>query len=337
MKFGWKKKLDSQPEPPAIDRTPASKVRASYRFEKKKVETKTNERVSSEPVSTEKYIQHVMPIYQKDQEKDHVEHFASNHTQANQENERKGVDKVVPCAHADDTGESLSASAGRLLDFSLSGISIANGDEDSEEETESLASEPRVPVGNYRVRESYAPILRSIFDKYGDIGASFQLESAVMRTYYVECVCFVVQELQSTSITEFSKSRVKELMAILKDVESARLQVAWLRSMLNEVAEYIELINQHQAVEMAKANSDSEIEFLREELESELKTLAQKEREVAAIKTRVAENQDRLRELELTSCELDKSLSSIKSKVDSLDGKSLIEEMLECKVRVNRV
>ncbi|XP_028765699.1 uncharacterized protein LOC114723654 [Neltuma alba] len=328
LKFGWKKKLDSKPQPPVIDRTPASKVRASYPSEKKKAETKSNERISSEPVSTKKHIQDVMPIYQKDQAKDGVEQFGNNHTQTNQEDERKALDKVVPCAYADDTGERLSASAGRLLDFSFSGVSLTNGDEDSEGETESVASEPRLPVGGYRVRESYAPILRSILNKYEDIGESVQLESAVMRTYYMECVCFVVRELQTTSITEFTKSKVKELMAILKDVESAQIQVAWLRSILNEVAEYIELINRHQATEMAKAHSDSEIESLREELESESKTLAQKEQEVAAIKNRIAETRDRLRELELRSCELDKSMSMIKSKVDSLDGRSLIEDLL---------
>ncbi|KAK4258480.1 hypothetical protein QN277_004923 [Acacia crassicarpa] len=336
LKFGWKKNRRSKPEPPPVtDRTPASKVRASSRSEKKKLETETNEHVSSEAVSTEKHIEDVMPSDQEDQAKDDVEHFTSNHTQTNLD-ERTALDKVVPCANTDDTGEELSVSASRLLDFSLSGISITGGDEDCEEETESVASEARVPIGGYRVRESYAPILRSIFNKYGDIGASIQLESAVMRTYYMECICFVVQELQSTFITEFTKSKVKELMAILKDVESAQLQVGWLQSILNEVAEYVELTSQHQEVEMAKANSDNELESLREELESELKTLAQKEQEVAAIKNRIAETQDRLRVLEVRSCELDERLSVINSKVDSWNRKSLIEELLS-KLYVNRV
>lgn len=214
------------------------------------------------------------------------------------------------------------------MDFSFSGISIANGNEDSEEERESIASEARVPVGRYHVRESYAPIFSSIFNKYGDIGANFQLVSTVIRTHYIECVCFVVKELQSTSITQFTKSKVKELLAIVKDAESAHVQVAWLRKILEEVAEHIELINQRQNVETAKANSYHEVESLREELESELKTLAQKEQEVAAIKTRISEATDRLKELELKCSELDKNMSLIKSKVDSLDSKSLIDELL---------
>lgn len=62
MKFGWKKKPNSKPEPPVIDRAPATKVRVSYHPEKKRVETKTNEQLSSEAFSTEKHFQDVMVL-----------------------------------------------------------------------------------------------------------------------------------------------------------------------------------------------------------------------------------------------------------------------------------
>lgn len=214
------------------------------------------------------------------------------------------------------------------MDFNFSSAPHHDNEDSDGEETVSVVSEARVPVGRYHVKESFAPILRSIFDKYGDIGASCHLESVVMRSYYIECVCFVVQELHSTSIVHLSKSKVKELLAILKDVESAELNVAWLRSILDEIAENIELINQHRAVEVAKANSDSEMESLRQELDSELETLAQKEQEVSDTKTRIEEIKERLSELELKSSDLDKNMFSIKSKVDNLDSKSLLDDLL---------
>ena len=213
------------------------------------------------------------------------------------------------------------------MDFCFSGT--PHGNEDSEgDDTESVVSESRVPVGKYHVKESFAPILLSIFDKYGDIGATCHLESVVMRSYYIECVCFVVQELQSASIMQLTKSKVKELQAILKDVESAQLRVAWLRSILDEIAENMELINQHRAVEVEKAKSDHEVESLRKKLESELETLAQKEQEVTDIKTRIEEIKGRLGELELKSSDLDKNMLSIKSKVDNLGSKSLLDQLL---------
>ena len=212
------------------------------------------------------------------------------------------------------------------MNFCFSGL---HDNEDSDgEETESVVSESRVPVGKYHVKESFAPILRSIFEKYGDIGASCHLESVVMRSYYVECVCFVVQELQSTPIMQLAKSKIMELMAILKDVESAQLRVAWLRSIVDEITENIELIDEHCVAETAKANSDREVESLNKELESNLEILAQKEQEVTDIKTRIEAIRERLSELELKSCDLDKNILSIKSKVDNLDSKSLLDELV---------
>ncbi|TKY75508.1 Phospholipase protein [Spatholobus suberectus] len=233
---------------------------------------------------------------------------------------------VVPIIHVDDTEEALTPSAGGSIHSSLSGT--PRGNEGSDGEIESVTSEPRLQVGSYQIKESFASILHSILDKYGDIGASCHLESVAVRSYYIECVCFVVQELQSASIMQLSKSKVKELLAIIKDVESAQLRVAWLRSALDELAENIELINHHQEVEAEKDNSGRQVESLREELESELETLAQKEQEVANIKTRIPQITGRLSELELQASELNKSMLSIKSKVDNLHIKSLVDELL---------
>ncbi|KAI4350261.1 hypothetical protein L6164_004734 [Bauhinia variegata] len=127
---------------------------------------------------------------------------------------------------------------------------------------------------------------------------------------------------------QLTKSKVKELLAILKDVESAEINVAWLRSIFNEITENMDIINQHQAMEVEKMNSDCDVESLRKELESDLETLAQKEEEVTGIKTRIAETRDRLKELELKSTELDKGMLSIKSKVDNLDSLSLLDELV---------
>lgn len=267
------------------------------------------------------------PVHQKDQLKKDGAEPLTNQIGTNQE-DKVASHNVVPVTYANDTGEGLAPSAGGSRDSSISGTPRGINEDSYEGETESVISESRIPVGGYNVKESYASILRSILDKYGDIGASCHLESVVMRSYYIECVCFVVQELQSDSVMHLTKSKLNELLAILKDVESAHLRVAWLRITLDEIAENIELINQHQDVEATKANSNHEMESLREQLESELKTMAQKEQEIADIKTRIPEIRDRLSELELKSSELDENMLSIKSKVDNLHIKSKMDELL---------
>lgn len=245
--------------------------------------------------------------------------------------EKKTSRKVVPVTHHVDHTEELglNISAGGSVGSTFSGIPRGNeANLNDEAETESVSSEPRLQVGRYKVKESFVSILQSIFDRYGDIGASCHLESVVMRSYYVECVCFVVQELHSSSLIQLSSSKVKELLAILKDVESAELDIAWLRSALDELAENIELVNKQQVVEAEKDYSGHEVETIKEELRQELETLAQKEQEVADIKARIPEIRGRLRELELKSEELNKSMLSIKSNVDNLAIKSLVDELL---------
>ncbi|KAJ1399010.1 Phospholipase-like [Sesbania bispinosa] len=333
------KKQGSKPQPPVLDSVSASKVGAIYvsdasspmsqYSEKKKMEPASDEHNPSEPVSGQVPIPDVMPVNGKDQLKEGADHLANPKPKGTNQEDKIASHKIVPITYADDTGEGLTTSAGGSRNSSFAGIPLGIGNEDSDEgETESVISESRVPVGRYHVKESFASILLSILDKYGDIGASCHLESVAMRSYYIECVCFVVQELQSDSIMQLSKSKVNELLAILKDVESAKLRVAWLRNTLDEIAENIGLFNEHQDVEAAKANSDREKESLREQLESELEALAQKEQEVADMKTRIPEIRDRLSELELKSSQLDESMLSIKSKVDNLHSKSLIDELL---------
>lgn len=260
----------------------------------------------------------LQPSYHKDQPRD-IDNVA-NPTPTNHD-EKTTSHKVVHVDHTEELGRNVSAGAS----------SFPGGNEENlndEAETESVTSEARVQVGRYKVKESFVSILQSIFDRYGDIGASCHLESVAMRSYYVECVCFVVQELHSSSLIQLSNSKVKEFLAILKDVESAELDVAWLRSALDELAENIELINKQQVVEAEKDYSGREVETVKEELRQELETLAQKEQEVADIKARIPEIRGRLRELEQKSEELNKNMLSIKSNVDNLPIKSLVDELL---------
>lgn len=318
LNFDRKKKFGSKPELPVLDSVPPSKIGAIYLSdassplssysEKANEEPKSNELI---PVSGEIHALDVVPANQKVQSKHNGDKNASP--------------KVVPITCVDDTG-GLTKPDGGSMKYSFCGD--LNDNEDSDGETESVVSESRVPVGKYHVKESFAPILRSIFEKYGDIGASCHLESVVMRSYYVECVCFVVQELQSTSIMLLTKSKVKELLSILKDVESAQLRVAWLRNIVDDIAENIELIYQHREVEMSKANSAREVESLNKELESNLESLAQKEREVIDIKTRIEDIRERLSKLEVKASDLDKNMLVLKSKVDNLDSKSLLDELV---------
>ncbi|KAJ6927456.1 hypothetical protein NC651_011491 [Populus alba x Populus x berolinensis] len=228
---------------------------------------------------------------------------------------------------ANHEGKVTDGPISEYLDFSFSGISRAS-EESDEEEVQSVISDSCVSVGKYHVRENIASILQLILDKYGDIAAGSRLESASMRAYYLECLCSVVHELQCTSFKQLTKSKVTEMLAVLKDVESAQIDVSWLRDILNDLAEGVELRGQHQAAEEAKSKCDHAIESINKELESMMEDLAQKEKAVADAEAQISETRDRLSKLELDSSRLSETVSSIWSTVEKFHDKPLADEIL---------
>ncbi|KAJ6671553.1 hypothetical protein OIU85_015310 [Salix viminalis] len=235
--------------------------------------------------------------------------------------------KAAPYPSANHEGRVTSGPITEYLNFSFSGISRASEGSD-EDEARSVVSDSCVSVGKYHVRANVAPILQLIFEKYGDIATGSRLESASMRAYYLECLCFVVQELQCTPFKQLTKSKIREMLAVLKDVESAQIDVSWLRDILNDLAEGMELSNQHQAAEEAKSNCDDLIESTKKELESMMEDLALKEKAVADAKAQITETRTHLSKLELESSELGETISSIQSRVNKFHDKPLADEIL---------
>ncbi|XP_023529709.1 uncharacterized protein LOC111792455 [Cucurbita pepo subsp. pepo] len=213
--------------------------------------------------------------------------------------------------------------------FSLSGFDqTLVDDSDDEGEIESVDSEMCVPVGKYNVKASFSSILTSIFENYGDIATTCKLESVSMRSYYLQCVCYVIQELQSTEFHQLTKSKVKELLAIVKDVESSQINVGWLKSGLDEISQAVELRSQHRATEAAKADCERNLESTKKELEFQMKDLALKEQEVSDAKKKVAKTRARVTELELESSQLEELIASMNSKVQTLRSKSFADGLL---------
>lgn len=226
----------------------------------------------------------------------------------------------------DDLGEKLTSPAmGGSLNSNISEVTTVTFENSDDDEARSEKSNSKVLVGKYYIKESNSSILESIFEQHGDIAASCVLESALLRSYYLDSVCSVVRELQSTPspFMLLTKSRAKELSAILKDIESSEINVSWLRRRLDDIMEAMDLISHHRAVKAAKVKCDQSLESTRKELESLIEGLARKEQEVADAKARILETKQRLSELELESSQLCESFSSIRSKIENLQLKPM--------------
>ncbi|KAF8020551.1 hypothetical protein BT93_G1087 [Corymbia citriodora subsp. variegata] len=200
-----------------------------------------------------------------------------------------------------------------------SGISdpVHPSENTGEEEVHSVALDSRVSVGKYYVSESISSTLRAIFDKHGDIAESCRMESVAMRSYCLECVCTVVRDLQSSSTTKLPDSKLREMLAVVKDLESSQIKVDWLHRVLDRLSKSQELTAQQDAVKVEKAKCERVLKTTKKKLDHHLEDLAEKEQAVADAKARAAETQERLHQIELESSKLEESIASLQSQIES--------------------
>lgn len=194
-----------------------------------------------------------------------------------------------------------------------------NDDEDGVElDLISVMSDSCVSVGKYRVNSGVSTILQSIIDKHGDIAANCKLESASMRSRYLECLCSLMQELGSTPVGQLTELKVKEMIAVLKDLESVNIDIGWMRSVLEEFAQY------QKNTDSEKERQEGLVASKKHEMEIQEAELARIEKEVAEARLKVEEMKAELAKLETERLRMEE----MGFKVEKYKGKSFLDELL---------
>ncbi|CAH8387403.1 unnamed protein product [Eruca vesicaria subsp. sativa] len=204
------------------------------------------------------------------------------------------------------------------------GKASSNDDEENNNETgveldlESVMSDTIVSVGKYRVRSGSATILSSIIENHGDIAQNCKLESGSMRSRYLECLCSLMLELKSTPVGKLTKVKVKEMLAVLKDLESVNIEVAWLHSILEEFA------RSQEDVESEKEKQKGLLKAKREELEAQEAGLVRLEEEVAEARVRIEGTRAMMVQMESEWMRMEK----MGFKMEKFKGKTFLDEFL---------
>uniref|UniRef100_A0A1J3GEY5 Phospholipase-like protein (PEARLI 4) family protein n=1 Tax=Noccaea caerulescens TaxID=107243 RepID=A0A1J3GEY5_NOCCA len=214
--------------------------------------------------------------------------------------------------------------------FSLQEIAKMRGFESfeaSKEEIQSVISEAYVSVANYKVRQSVSATLKAILDKHGDIAAASKLQSTSTRSFYLESLAAAVMELKSTALRDLTKTRVAEIAAVVKDMDSVKIDVSWLKTAVKELAEAVEYMGQYDVAKMEKeecnrgmAEGKAEMEELREELRK-------REKETKECRERVTAMAGRLGKLEMKESRVKKNLELFQSKVGKFDGEAVLVQV----------
>ncbi|CAH2061651.1 unnamed protein product [Thlaspi arvense] len=216
--------------------------------------------------------------------------------------------------------------------FSLSEISRMKGimvkKNEARYEMQSVLSESSVSVGDYRVRASVSATLEQILDKHGDIASASKLHSLATRSYYLDMLASVVFELQTTPLKHLKESRVVEMLAIVRDVESVKIKAGWLKPVLEEIVEAVKHYDQHKRSITEKEVLEGNVLLARQEMEKQGKELREKEEKMKEWRERVTEKAGKLGNLDMRRARLDKNLAFLSSKVDKFQGISVFDGIL---------
>ncbi|KAJ0239178.1 Phospholipase-like protein [Hirschfeldia incana] len=208
--------------------------------------------------------------------------------------------------------------------FTMQEITKMRGLESSEEDTQ---PEAYVSVGNYKVRQCVSATLQAIMDKHGDIAASSKLQSTSTRSFYLESLAAAVMELRSTALRDLSKTRVAEIAAVVKDMDSVRIDVSWLKRAVEEVAEAVECFGGYEAAKMEKEECSRGMKEGKVEMEELRDELKRRENEMKEFRERVTAMAGRLGQIEMKDSWVTKKLELFQGKVHKFEGEAVLVEV----------
>lgn len=205
--------------------------------------------------------------------------------------------------------------------FSIQEIAKMRG---LKEESQSMISESYVSVANYRVKSSVAETLQAIISKHGDIAASSKLQSNVTRSYYLESLAAVVMELRTSGLKDLTKTRVAEMAAVVKDMESVKIEVTWLKKAVAELGEAVECAGEYEAAKAEREACERDMKARKGEMEEMREELGKREKEIRECRERVTAVAGKLGQLEMKGSRLSKNLDMFHSKVDKFQGEVVL-------------
>ncbi|CAA7028337.1 unnamed protein product [Microthlaspi erraticum] len=216
--------------------------------------------------------------------------------------------------------------ADESVSFSLQEIAKMRGLESFEASKEEMQS-AYVSVANYKVRQSVSATLKAILDKHGDIAASSKLQSTSTRSFYLESLAGAVMELKSTALRDLTKTRVAEIEAVVKDMDSVKIDVSWLKTAVKELAEAVECFGQYELAKMEKEECNNGMTEGKAEMEELREELRKREKETKECRERVTAMAGRLGKLEMKESRVKKNLELYQGKVAKFDGEAVLVEV----------
>ncbi|KAM3267994.1 hypothetical protein P3S67_031979 [Capsicum chacoense] len=196
------------------------------------------------------------------------------------------------------------------------------------DEVESRPGHLSVAVGRYRVKEEAAPVLQKIFFKYGDIAMNCSFSSMIFSSSLLEFVCDVCKKLEETDFLSITLKEIRSMLAEVRDLESAKIDIGWLSRRLNEISQAKQLLRDSCKLKEAKARSLVVMETNKKDLEELKGELAACIASCRVLQERIRMKEDEFGIARSENEKIMQNFADLKAKVNSFLKKSLLHDLI---------
>ena len=226
-----------------------------------------------------------------------------------------------PEASANAPGEANAILKRQASSFNLTEVAQLLDEDDDCSSYIPESNTPLLTVEGYRVKPNFAPILRDILSKHGDIAANCGKKSIAFRSLLVENVCSIVQILKATEFMSLTPLEIDSSLDLLRDIESNDVEVKWLHQRLHEIQEAKRLLKESPKLKLTKTQSSITTKMIKKEIETH-------EEEVCKLRQKINFLKDELEVRREDERKLDEVLSHTKSLVKRFYYGSMIDGLL---------
>ncbi|XP_057768947.1 uncharacterized protein LOC130988974 [Salvia miltiorrhiza] len=111
-----------------------------------------------------------------------------------------------------------------------------------------------IDVEGYKVKKEVAPLLKAIFNKYGDIAkeSSFSTE---LRSSILDLVCTIYKRLEGSKLMQLTALELESMLGQIGDLKLVKVDVGWLHERLEQISKARQLYDGASTLEDLKARS----------------------------------------------------------------------------------
>ncbi|XP_059670814.1 uncharacterized protein LOC132316338 [Cornus florida] len=196
------------------------------------------------------------------------------------------------------------------------------------DEVGSFLDSTLVTVNGYVVKPEWGSLLRAIFSRYGDIAKDCSVVSIRSRSSFLEMICEIIQKLHDTEFIRITPVDLKSMLDQVRDLETVRMEVGWLRERLDDIFEAMQLFRGYSTLKEAQRRKVPAIEKKKEELKSINMEIVDLLEKFVFLKEKAALAEEELTPMKAEAEKIDETVSETKAKVKCFYQKSLVHGLV---------